>query len=46
MALDHARTEVRWSSSALEFLLVEYVPWLRENVNMIEKGDLESKEME
>ena len=32
-------------TSALEFSLVEYILWLKDNVYKIEKSDLESKEM-
>ena len=43
---DHDWTEVQHElSSALEFLLVEYILLMKENVYKIEKGDLESKEM-
>jgi hypothetical protein len=33
-------------SSALKFSLIECIPLIKENVHKIEKGDLESKEMD
>ena len=44
--VDHDWIEVQHElSGAFEFLLVEYILFLKENIYKIEKSDLESKKM-